>query len=460
MLVAAVLGFALLPIKARYLSTSEFGIVATGTALVTVIVIFANGGLTAAVSRFYFDYPDHGRDWRRFLGTAILLNIAITGLVVAVLAALAPVLEPLLPSGFSLLPYGALVLGIVLLTPTFQVVQGLRAAERRAVSQSLSATGIATLAAGLTALLIILGLGAAGALTGQLIAAAVFFAASLWALLRRSGIHWRWGAAQQALAYSLPFVPHTLTAWITSLSDRLILGKMASLSEVGVYTMGYTIASVVGMAAQAVNLSNSPVFMSKARQDPDASIPLFVELNTTMFGVVVIFGVLVSAFASELVSLLATTQYSGAVSVIPVVAIGMVFQGLYFTASNPIVFTKSAVKYLPLTSAAGAIVNVTLNLLLIPRLGFMGSAWATVAGYGVWFIAARYLANRCIHVPFAYRAMLAIGLSAVPLIAISLAEHAGAIDGGVALVAKAVAAVGFCAYVVLTRLSGLRRVMG
>jgi O-antigen/teichoic acid export membrane protein len=458
--VAAVVGFALLPVKARYLSTSDFGLVATATALTSVLVILVSAGLSAAVGRFYFDFPEHGSAWRRFLGSAVLLSLALAVAAALLLVALGPRLQVLLPAGFRFVPYGLLVTGTVFFTPTFQIAQSLRVAERLARPYSLAATATSVIAAALTSLLLVAGLGAEGALLAQLATAGAFFALSMWWLLRQSRLAWQWSAARQALAYGLPFIPHGLSAWITSLSDRLILGKMATLSDVGVYSMGYTIASVVGMAAMAVNLAYSPVFMLRAKEDPQGSLPLFAELNTTLFAIVVAFAGIVSVYAQELVSTLATAGYKGAAAVIPVVALGMVFQGLYYIASNPIVFAKRAVKYLPLTTAAAAAVNVGLNLWLIPLLGYMGSAWATVGGFAVLFLAARYLANRYYRVPIDYLALGTITLAAVPMIACTILGSTGLLTGMFGLGVKTAAVAAFCAFVMPTRVSRLRREMG
>ena len=74
--------------------------------------------------------------------------------------------------------------------------------------------------------------------------------------------------------------------------------------------------------------------------------------------------------------------YRRAASIIPIVALGYTLQALYFVTVAPVFFAKKT-KLLPPLTIAAAVLNVGLNLLLIPVLGIAGAAWATLASFGL-----------------------------------------------------------------------------
>jgi O-antigen/teichoic acid export membrane protein len=105
----------------------------------------------------------------------------------------------------------------------------------------------------------------------------------------------------------------------------------------------------------------------------------------------------VAAFAPELTRLLATLRWGdealGAIDVTVVVTFASLIYGLYFMLVSTI-FLRRRTAALPLITLAAGLTNLAVNLLLIPRLGIIGAAWATLAGYAMlagvtWWFGAR-----------------------------------------------------------------------
>ena len=201
------------------------------------------------------------------------------------------------------------------------------------------------------------------------------------------------------MLYGLPLVPHALSAWITSLSDRLILAQYVSLSAIGVYSVGYTIAGLLSMLITSVNYAYTPFFMRSMRDYGDEGAALVGRVATFVVAFDVLAFLVLAVCSRPLLALLAPASYASANSVIRIVSLGLLFQGWYYIVANPIVYNKSAVKYLPLASVVAAGVNLGLNFLLIPWVGGIGAALATVGAYAALAVVATMVSRRVQPIP-------------------------------------------------------------
>jgi O-antigen/teichoic acid export membrane protein len=100
-------------------------------------------------------------------------------------------------------------------------------------------------------------------------------------------------------------------------------------------------------------------------------------------------------------SLIHPSFWSG-LPVVPVVTLGYLFNGLYFVMLAPLMLDKRTVAVSAATWA-GALVNLALNWLLIPRLGMMGAAWATLAAYAAMAAAVWALGRASRPVPYEWK---------------------------------------------------------
>jgi O-antigen/teichoic acid export membrane protein len=85
-------------------------------------------------------------------------------------------------------------------------------------------------------------------------------------------------------------------------------------------------------------------------------------------------------------------EFLSGLYIVPVVLLAYVFHGMYVNFQAGI-YIEEKTKYFPLVTGAGALINIVVNILLIPQIGIMGAAVATLASYFVMasglFIVAR-----------------------------------------------------------------------
>jgi O-antigen/teichoic acid export membrane protein len=87
-------------------------------------------------------------------------------------------------------------------------------------------------------------------------------------------------------------------------------------------------------------------------------------------------------------------KFLGGISIVPIILLGYLFNGLYYNFQAGI-YIEEKTKYFPVVTGAGAAVNVLVNFLLIPVLGLIGAALATLASYvvmagGLFYFSQKY----------------------------------------------------------------------
>jgi O-antigen/teichoic acid export membrane protein len=108
-----------------------------------------------------------------------------------------------------------------------------------------------------------------------------------------------------------------------------------------------------------------------------------------------------SAIAGDLLNIVTRGQYVEAAGVVTWTAVGVFFYGIYLLTSIGLNIT-SHTQYYPVSTAIGAVVNIGLNVLWIPRYGIIGAAWANGAAYGVQAAVAYRLSQRFYPVRYEY----------------------------------------------------------
>ncbi|HSM38865.1 MAG TPA: oligosaccharide flippase family protein [Candidatus Limnocylindrales bacterium] len=413
--------FLLLPVYTAAMAPAEFGIFSLMLSLSGLLAIGYRLGLDGALLRLHFDVEPRRRPSLYLTMAAVTLAAAVGfSLLLALIAA--PIFGAIFP-GVAFLPFGLLALAITA-TTAFQYVPSslFRATERpgRFLAFASSVFGVGVVAT--VIFLLVLDLGAAGALLGQLAGGLAMVAVAFLIVFRFRGRPLDRGLAREGLAFGLPLVPHGMASWVLSLSDRWLIGLFIGLpvlqaqAAVGIYSFGYVVAQAVSLVAMSFNAAWVPLFF--ARGDGPRGPSLLREVTTLSLGALGLLAVAIAVLAPEITDLLARARWgsdaNAAADVMTVVALGFLLHGLYFMVVSA-VFLRRRTAGLPLLTLAAGAANVTVNVLLIPRLGVMGAAWATVVGYAVLASATWWYAARSYELRLDLPRLAAIGLLAVAL---------------------------------------------
>jgi len=180
------------------------------------------------------------------------------------------------------------------------------------------------------------------------------------------------------LIYSIPLIPNGLMWWVMNVSDRYMLTYFLGFDATGIYSVSYKFPSLI-------TLMNSIFFMAwqlSAMQEYGKEG--YDNFYKNIFGVLSSFLLLITAVVllilKPLMSVFVADAFYESWKYVPLLLVGTVFQafssffGTNYTASKK---TKGAFT----TSVYGAIVNIGINLLLIPIWGIQAAAFSTMLAY-------------------------------------------------------------------------------
>lgn len=183
-----------------------------------------------------------------------------------------------------------------------------------------------------------------------------------------------------ALLFNIPLIPHYLSGTILNQADRIMIGKMAGISEVAYYSVAYNIGMLMLLFTDAINNSFTPWFYIKMKEKDFESIKKTANSLVILIAVLIIFLLL---FAPEVIYIFASKQYMPDVYVIPPVAVTVFYIFAYVLFAN-IEFYYEENKMIMVASIAAAILNIILNAIFIPIFGYYAAAYTTLACYIVY----------------------------------------------------------------------------
>jgi len=250
------------------------------------------------------------------------------------------------------------------------------------ISLLRSALGLAT-----AVVLAVAGLGVAGVLCGSVIgylSSVLLLGRGAWQGSRSATSSpqlWR-----KLLQYGLPLTATFALEFVVSSSDRFLLGALASLDEVGRYAVSYDLGFQCVIALlMIVNLAAFPLSVRAIEAHGRAGAERQLRQHgTTLLFIALPAVVGIVMLAPNVAQVLIGPEFrSAALTVLPLIAVAALLSGLkafYFDLS----FQLGKVTHIQVgISAAAALLNVALNVWLIPQYGAAGAAGATVVAYAV-----------------------------------------------------------------------------
>jgi O-antigen/teichoic acid export membrane protein len=195
---------------------------------------------------------------------------------------------------------------------------------------------------------------------------------------------------------------------VMAVGDRYILRLFGTLAEVGVYSIGASFGLALKLALSAFEYAWAPFYYETMKQ-PDAK-QTFTLVTTYGIGVLVLLEAGLAAIAHDVVRLMTTTEFYGAAGVIPWIGLGVVFNGVYLLTSIGLNITKST-KFYPVATAIAAGTSIGGNLVLVPRFGAMGAAWANTLSYVVLAAVAMRFSQRVYPVSYEWGRMARLAIA-------------------------------------------------
>lgn len=194
-----------------------------------------------------------------------------------------------------------------------------------------------------------------------------------------------------ALKFGLPMIPHALALVVLAQIDRIMIKGICGESDAGLYIYGYGFATLLMIFTNAIGQAWLPWFNEELHAEHRESIRYY-QKKLVLLGVFLTVGFV--TVAPEALMLLAPRGRAYWISkwVVPPVALGALAQYFYTNYVNVELFHKKT-PIIAASSILAALVNFALNLIFIPRFGYIAAAYTTFASY-LFLMLFHYIATR------------------------------------------------------------------
>jgi O-antigen/teichoic acid export membrane protein len=393
-----IVSFLLLPLYAKFLTPEDYGYLAIFSVFQSVVEITAVFGLSSGLFRYYLMAKDTEEQqivkntgfWTQTLFVFFLSILAFPFV-----------------GQFSQLLFGSpefsAFLTMVIATGILSALGGfvfsfMRAERKTILFAAVQVAKVALLALSNIYFVVILHKSYAGIIMGNLIVFAVITVLLLIWFSRFIGFSFSFAYFKKLIIFVSPIYVVNVFFFLLNLSDRFFLNHFLSPTEVGLYSFGSKLGSIV-MIGVITPFSTAvvPYALSIAKEDHFKDT--YAKIMKYFLLILVFLSLCIFYFSKEIVAVISNRSYADASGVIGPILLSNIFYGLYYNLSIAIDIVERT--YLAtFVVVTGAVVSLALNYFTIPFLGMYGSVLASCVSNSVLVVFMYYLCQKHFHIHY------------------------------------------------------------
>lgn len=360
----------------RYLGPTNYGVFSYSLAFVGLFSFIASLGVDSILQRDLINYPEK-RD--KLMGTAFGLK-----LIGGIFALLITILSIFLIDGSFLVRFLVIIYSFVLITQAIGVINIFFHSRVEAKKSVQSYFWAAIISSFLKVVLIVSGMGVIWIMF-------VFLLDYVWSSIfliyayKKSGFkikNWKFDISLAKVMFSNSWLLAltSASALIYMKIDQVMIKQMMNQNSVGLYASAVRIFELTYIVPSIICASLFPAILNAKKIDIKLYKNRLKKIGWLLLVLSLIIAILVSFLSKYIIIILFGNEYIGAINVLKIgvwsligISIGYLV-GQYLVAENYI-------KIHFFSTLAGAIINIVLNIIMIPVFGIIGSAIATVISY-------------------------------------------------------------------------------
>jgi len=377
-ILSRLIGFILIPLYTRYLPQDQYGALQIILITSNLIGIFLQMGFGSAIFKSVI-YDRDSRDNR------IKYSTALNFLLLSGLAALTMFF--LFSRSLSVLIFQSAgyqsEIRIILATVFFRNMAVIPLSKLRIEGKTVFYSLISLLRfsaqLGLNIFFVVrLGFGIKGILLAELIATAAFV--PVYVLILKSQYVFRMHLAElkEVLHFGVPLIPSAVSMFLLNMSSQYFLQHYSGLRDVALYALAYRFSMIIALIVSAFQFTWASQLFEIAREENARSI--FSKNFTRFYGVMTLACILLNIAARPAIRIMATPEYADSFRIVPFLNLSYLFLGVFYYSSIGINLKKKTV-FQSLYAVTAALVNLGLNLWLVPDHGIMGAAVANAVSF-------------------------------------------------------------------------------
>ncbi len=379
------LNFILLPFYSNLIPVEEYGKYSLIMAGYVIFSAIYQGGLYSAFTKYYFE-SEKEEEQTELFSTLLLFILSVSLTITIALSLFNKEVSGLLlnnPNDAILIQYAVWILFVD--TTFYTILHLVKTQENsKKVVYYTSISAVFNLIFNLF-FVYHLGNGVLGILQAQLLSGIFSIFIIIPVVKKHFEFRLNKSLLLKLLIFSLPLLLSGILSTCVDIVDRFLLDKFLDKTAVGLYSFAYRIAMVMNLFVISFRTAWTPYSIRMYKSNSDFSYLFGLSFSKLIASSILIF-LITSCFIDDLFTIkvfdttILNVVYAGGISIIPIVMIGYLFSGLSsFYSVYPYVQNKSY--HFLISDLIAFVVNILLNLILIPRLNLMGAAIATMVSF-------------------------------------------------------------------------------
>jgi len=384
--------FVLIPVFTRIFSPAEYGVIDAITVFSSLVFLFLMMGLDSATLRYYFDSEDN-KERLKIINTAFWFLFLISTIICGLLSFFSPSISLLI---FKTEAYSS-IFRIVFLGIPFALLlefsKGILRLKFASWRYNFASFTNFFIRVGLAIYLVaILRQGIIGNFYSILAGALIAFFLAIFFIKNDLKFKFSIFYLKKMICFGLPLVLTGLVLWAVVSSNRFFFIRISALEELGLYSVGSRISNLLLFFISVFQLGWSPFVMSIYKNNYFSRL----MAKTLIYFMILMsfFALVISVFSYEIIKIISSPPYIDSYKIIGILSIGIVFYAATSVVGSGISLSKKTY-FFPISALCAGILNLILNIVLIPRLGMFGAAIGVSVSYFVlvtlyYIFAQRY----------------------------------------------------------------------
>lgn len=372
------LSFFLLPIYTHYLTPTDYGILNYVNSIFVFLPILSTLCLNSYLLRFF---SEQGSDIqkKRFIGNIFLFIALFNCVIVSIIFLFLPSALKNYKVDIPWDPFFKLSL-ITFFFDTFSIVPlaYFRVKQNAKFFVLLSVGKVLVQYIIILIFIVRFEMGVLSYFYGNLIASVPFFIFSWIIIFKNSKLNFNFIQIQNGLKFSLPLVPSAIAYLVLGFSDRILLERFVPLGEIGIYSLSYTLAFSLNILILSVYKAIEPeIYINFSNSGFDTYIK---KVKSNFYAIIFFGGFLIALFSQEFFWIIAPSSYYKGFLYVPIIIIGVIITGQNIIL-NGILTAQKNTRTVGIATIIGVIINISFNLIFIPKIGVYAAAIATAVSF-------------------------------------------------------------------------------
>ncbi|RAP27570.1 hypothetical protein DID74_00255 [Candidatus Marinamargulisbacteria bacterium SCGC AG-333-B06] len=393
------------PILTQIFSPAEYGVLALVQSTFAILIMLASANIESGVFYYYYDEKESINNQKKVIGTGFSYYLLASTSLALLCWISAPGINYLLSlraesATINYIPYIKILAVGSLFTMLSKYYQLLLRIQRQPIKYIF--VGISQVFVQLSTILILvvyLDQGLTGIFMSNVIAAVIAMGVGLYFSRHILTIQFSIHYFKRINSYSLPQFPSVIIQALLNQSNRFFLNAFVPLTQLGYFAIAERYKGLYFIGVQAFITAWGPYALSIMKEKCAKDIYKRVfDIYCLCF---CILGITLSLLAKPIFMIFLSRDYIQGASIVFILILGAFFTGLNTILGIGIGITKQT-KYISYIQCIVFIINLTLNFLLIPKLGMVGAAIALAASFFSQTILNYYISKKLYPIEYDY----------------------------------------------------------